>query len=343
MEIQTPNFHLFNYYNNLSDSVKMSLEHNQYYTNQKIDLHKLRNIFFNSLAKVVRDEWLVETQDNNFSYESKYHVTDYPSHHNKLLKNKLETKILQQNGYAYLNDVTRWVMKDNVRYKFNKLGLRCEEATDTDCIAFFGCSHTFGTGLDQPNIWPEIVSKNLGYRCVNIGFPARGIDLCSWYAQLFFKAEIKNCKAIVIMLPPPARKSTFIHSFDQHSDIKTEIFQSEWLATNLKSTYHQEDINDIFGETVLKFKTFGHPTQILAQDILDKNNCFMRTSSAVGNIENLAKDLGVPIKTYSSFIDMDVGVSGNTDFARDNMHGGKIAHSEFADRVVVDLKQKLDK
>lgn len=343
MELNPPNFHLLNYYDNLSDSVKVSLEHNNYYTHLPIDLHKLRNIFFNSTAKVVKQEWLVETQDNNFSYETKYHVTDDPIQHDKLLDDKLETKILQQNGYAYLNDTTRWVINDNVRYKFNKFGLRCEELTDKDCIAFFGCSHTFGTGLDQSHIWPEIVSKNLGLRCVNIGFPARGIDLCSLYAELFFKAEIKNCKAIVVMLPPPARKSTFIHTYDHESKIKTGIYQNEWLETNLEQNYYRKNLDDIFHETVLKFQDPGNPTQILAQDTLDKHNCFKRTSSALRSITLLAKELDVPIKMYSSFIDLDVGVAGNTDFARDNMHGGVKTHNKFANRVVNELQQILDK
>lgn len=343
MSIQVPNFYSFNYYDTLSDCAKLSLEHNHYYAKQKIDLHNIRKIFFDSVfSKVVNDEWIMEPQNKNFTYESKYHITDNPDTHNRLFDSKLETKILQQNGYAFLNDVTRWEIQDVVRYRFNKYGFRCEEFTDTDCIAFFGCSHTFGTGLDQDHIWPELVCKNLGVRCVNIGLPARGIDLCSWYAQLFFKAEIKNCKAIVIMLPPPARKSTFMHTYDHEFKIKTGIHQNEWLETNLEG-YYEENDTDYFDEIILGFQDKGNPLKFLAQDILDKNNCFMRTSSAVGNIESLAKDLDIPIKIYSSFMDMDVGVAGNTDFARDNMHGGKTAHREFANRVVEDLQQQLDK
>ena len=343
--IQEPNFYLFNYYDSLSDSKKLSLEHNHHFTKQKIDLHNIRKIFFHSLfSKVVNDEWVMEPQDKNFTYESKYHITDNPDTHKNLLDNKLETKLLHNNGYAYLDEVTTWQIKDNVRYRFNKYGFRCEEFTDTDCIAFLGCSHTFGTGLDQAQIWPEIVCKELGVRCVNLGLPARGIDLCSWYAQLFFKAEVKNCKAIVIMLPPPARKSSFVYNYDPNMGIETLIRQMEWLDSNLLGNY-QENVSDFIKEIILSHKqneNLSHK-ELLAQDILDKHNTLMRMNSAVGNIENLANDLDIPLKTYSSFMDMNVGVAGNTDFARDNMHGGKELHREFAYKVITDLQQQLDK
>ena len=42
-------------------------------------------------------------------------------------------------------------------------------------------------------------------------------------------------------------------------------------------------------------------------------------------------------------MDMNVGIAGNTDFARDNMHGGKELHREFAYKVITDLQQQLDK
>lgn len=346
-----PNFYNYNYYDTLSDSIKKSLDHNHHYSTKKIDLHKIRETFYNSTFKSpLHEEWMVDCQDPNYTYESKFSISDTPERHQELFKDKLETKILANNGYAYLDENTTWKIKDNVRYRYNSMGFRSPELSDTPCIAFFGCSHTFGTGLDQEHIWPEVLCKQLGMRSVNIGFPARGIDMSAIYAKYFFKAEIKNCKAIIIFLPPPTRKSTFQHVIDPYKNkTRFTLNQMEWLDSNREDYYGGEPFSgDI--QNGMAYSSTGNDWQIenetkllMAQDILEKHNTFERTSTAISDIELLAKDLNIPLLTYSTFTDVEIGTKQSIEFARDNMHGGKNIHDAFANKVAQELNAKLDK
>lgn len=69
-----------------------------------------------------------------------------------------------------------WVNYKKFTYKFNSHGFRCDEFSNKKSIMFLGCSHTFGTGNPVEKIWPTLVARNLGLKCVNLGISASSND-----------------------------------------------------------------------------------------------------------------------------------------------------------------------
>lgn len=68
-----------------------------------------------------------------------------------------------------------WI-NNHFTYKFNSYGFRCEEFTESDSIMFLGCSVTLGVGLPLESIFPEIVSKHLKFKCMNLGVGGSSSD-----------------------------------------------------------------------------------------------------------------------------------------------------------------------
>ena len=92
-------------------------------------------------------------------------------------------------------------------YSFNSHGFRCSEFGNTPTVMFLGCSLTCGIGLPQDTIWPELVSKQLGMQCANLGIGAGSSDtafrLClGWIDQI-------NPK-ILVFAPPPGHRAELL-------------------------------------------------------------------------------------------------------------------------------------
>tara|TARA_Y100000768_G_scaffold144159_3_gene107585 strand:- start:33909 stop:35012 length:1104 start_codon:yes stop_codon:yes gene_type:complete len=359
-QVQSFNFYSYNYYKNLSEIDSILYKHNQHYSDNKVDLHELRQAFFKSaFTGNVKIEWFVENDSNKHSFKLPYHVSDNPD---RWLDNDPEIlNILEKYGLLKLikdsntNNITSAIEKTSLNYYINSHGFRCPELDNDPCIAFLGCSHTFGTGLDQDNIWAERVCKKLGYRPVNLGFPARGIDFVSFYCKYFFKSEIKNCKALVVLLPPFTRK-TIIGSMIEHnkniSDYKIfkHFLQLEWI-NELKQ-------EELYNNKILRNwnnRTDEEPAQLsinkhFAQDLYNVENTLQRCSQAMSVINLLASELDIPLLVYSSYTDFgDAGFKNNPhgkkifDMARDGQHSGIYSNKVFANKVAEDLKQKIDK
>jgi len=312
-----------------------------------LSLNNLRKIYYKRLTDNFLPYWQEDCDRPNYSMHFKYSLGDT----RKTLENRsepLDIKILKKCGY--LNEDGN--SNNNVSYYLNKHGFRCEEFTDTDCIAFFGCSHTFGTGLDQDYIWPELVSKKLGLRCANISCPATGLDFWTMYANYFFKQEIKNCKAIVVCLPPSIRYSYYCNWYDfenpkyeYHENIYHEtgtyINQMEWIrdfrdkATT--NTGKVPFVNKFYDDSMDEPDWIGHNQNIL----LGKENCFDRTSSSVAVIQNLARSLNIPLILTSSYKLAEDFHTDDFDFARDVAHYGNRTHEKFADYITECINEKI--
>jgi len=317
-------------------------------TNQEnLSLNKIRQIYYKRLTDNFLPSWQMESDRPNYAMKFNHSLSDTPEQINNN-QSTLDIKILKKCGYL---DSDGNVI-DNVFYYVNKHGFRCEEFSDTDCVAFFGCSHTFGLGLDQDFIWPEVVSKKLGLRCANISCPAVGIDFWTMYANYFFKQEIKNCKAIVVCLPPSIRYSYYCNWYDHenpkyeyHENIfhetGTYINQMEWIRDFRKkettNTGRVPYVHKYFDATMDEPDWIGHNQNIL----LGKENCFNRTSTSFAVIQNLAKSLDIPIVLTSTYKLAQEFHSDDFDFARDVSHYGRRTHEKFAEYIFNELQAKL--
>jgi len=67
-----------------------------------------------------------------------------------------------------------WPRERNM-YRINSYGYRGSEF-DSDCVAVLGCSHTFGYGQLEQDIWPTLLGAELGLPVCNFGWPGSGSD-----------------------------------------------------------------------------------------------------------------------------------------------------------------------
>lgn len=333
-------FYKYNYYDTLSDLDKVVYSHAEASNDvSKLDLHKIRMAMYEQhFTNVICPEWLIENQRPNYTTCTNQHVTDNSDTLKEVCKTSLNRKILIHNNYIDED----FDSKDNVRYYLNSHGFRCEEFSDTECIAYIGCSHTFGTAMDHDEIWPELVSKEMNMRSANLGIPAVGIDYFNLYMNLFFKSEIRNCKAIVVMLPPSIRSSFFYNWQSgklRHDSIQgTGIGQLEWMD-GLKH-YSTEDLDN--APKMSREIEHCHK-DVLQHTLLNIENCFDRDLSSINTIQKIANDLNIPCLIYSSyyFTKERLRLNMPMDFGRDCAHAGRKSHASMAKQIIDDLKKTL--
>ena len=380
-QIESYNFYNYNYYESLSDIDKKLFKHNEHYSANKIDLHDLRKAFFkSSFSDNLKIKWIIPNDSSVHSFKLPYHVSDHPE---AWIDRDIEVlNVLEKQGLIHViteknSSLPKTIVeKKPLNYYINSHGFRSPELVKPDiksqedqCIAFLGCSHTFGTGIDQKDIWVELVCKELGYKPVNLGFPARGLDFVSFYCKYFFKAEIKNCKALVLLLPPLNRK-TMIGCMNDHNEsdinlkLSKEFLQLEWIKELTEEYLHIEEFDGAIGngiaDNLLLLKNWENWTNIeprklsikkhFAQELHLIENKLKRGSEALAVINLLASELNIPLLVYSSYADFgDAGFTTNDegkkifDMARDGQHAGKYSNKVFAKKVIKDLKQKIDK
>lgn len=373
-QIESYNFYNYNYFDTLSDSEKTIFEHNEHYSKFKVNLHELRQAFFESSFSNNLDlSWFIPNDEPNYKFRLPYHVSDHPDRWKTIDTDILD--ILQKKGILHVikkkntNIPKTVVEKEIYNYYINSHGFRSPELNQDPCIAFLGCSHTFGTGLDQKDIWVQRVSKELGVNPVNLGFPARGLDFVSFYCKYFFKAEIKNCKALVVLLPPLNRKTIIGGMYDHNekdinSSISKEFLQMEWIEELTEKYLHIDEFDGSIGngvtDNLLLLKNWENWTDVqprkssikkhFAQDLHLVENRLRRGSDALAVIKNLSLELDIPLLVYSSYKDFTYGgfvkdSDGKQifDMARDGQHAGTYTNKVFSEKVIKDLKQKIDK
>lgn len=107
--------------------------------------------------------------------------------------------------------------KDPWKYQINKYGFRGKDWNFKKSPAFFGCSCTFGIGVETPA--SDIVAKTLNYECVpNLGLPAGSIlNIIKLFAAFTKHHSISHA---FITIPPISR--VFLPA----------VFNKEWAFEN---------------------------------------------------------------------------------------------------------------
>lgn len=98
-----------------------------------------------------------------------------------------------------------------VKYTLNSQGYRCPELIDIDwnnSILAFGCSHTFGLGVDDTDTWPYQLSKILDHPVVNLGTP--GAALWSLVPNIKTIAQSFDLKSVILQVPESNRIANFL-------------------------------------------------------------------------------------------------------------------------------------
>ena len=211
---------------------------------------------------------------------------------------ELYQKNLKEN-YQLLKE-NNWI-DNHFTYKFNSHGFRCEEFTDNPSIMFLGCSHTLGVGLPIETIWPELVSKQLGMRCANLGIGGSSNDtafrLCHGWIDIIRPK-------IIIILEPYSNRIELIDSYHTYN-------LSHWMLSSEESNSKKSFYNF--------YRTW----------IEDENNSYFQKLRNKLAIENLCNSRN--IKLISADCDDLPYVFAENDFARDLVHFGIKTHKNIAD------------
>ena len=112
-----------------------------------------------------------------------------------------------------LIQAAEWSWRDrSIRYDLNTQGYRCEEWSSIDwnsSILCFGCSMTFGIGVDTDQTWPHYLSLVSGHPCVNLAQPGASVAF-NWANSVKLLAQGIRPRAVIYYWPDYSRSFEFV-------------------------------------------------------------------------------------------------------------------------------------
>ena len=233
-----------------------------------------------------------------------------------------------------------------ITYNINSWGFRStreySEVTEP-CVVALGCSLTFGTGLHEHQIWPQLLADKLGVGVVNLGVVAHGLDLNSVWLHLQGHG-ILNPIAVVIYEPPPARV-TWLQQQAPSSDVRynsTTVFATPnripvVFANNMAVMAKGNFIEDNTTPKFDKFK-YDRATLDLATTIL--NNLLLNSAfQGIRNyhlIQSWCQQRNIPL-IWNAERPHNIA----RGFARDLAHWGAVWHEHISEVLYKQVKEAM--
>lgn len=191
-----------------------------------------------------------------------------------------------------------------VLYQFNSRGFRDEEWPDNlnDCIWCIGDSFTVGLGSNYNHIWPKVLEKKIGIRCINISMDGASNE---WISRkcLELLSEIKP-KAIIAMWSFTNRREDPNLTLDDED-------RRIWM--NKKSTVELDNENFFY--------------------------CRQRVVDSLGEVPYL--DLIIPNhQLFNKLLSLDsmfLGSVQQLDYSRDRYHFDLLTSTEVAKKIIKNL------
>lgn len=152
----------------------------------------------------------------------RYTDTEDLYHSNLYLPEK--RKLLQLNNWT----------ADNISYKENSEGFRSSEFVEGGILCL-GCSLTLGLGLDEDNIWPNILGQALGIPVNNLGLPAFSNDGCFRLADHY----ITTLKPRMVFMLTPSK-----NRFEIKIDEGYRSLIPAYLYPNMQKYHKERGIED---------------------------------------------------------------------------------------------------
>ena len=294
--------------NNPQKSYDEYLSHIEIYNNDKDEFLSLMKKFI--VSSNAPDEYFKRLDD-------KYLVGYYnPSDSFQTLQNNLKNNYNQLAEYGWVKDKS----VKQIEYKISTDGWRSKhfsEIQDKDIIVGIGCSITYGTGLNQEDLWIHKLANRLDCEYINCAIPAVSSFLQSLYVTEYILENFDNIKGVFLYQPPPGRLDLLTFQEIEDTDkpiternlclIGMHRFITEFLESNKKPTnYELKILLGIF------YTSYFHSIQ---NNILLKNVC---------------KNKNTPYH----FLDSSMfKISARArDKARDLMHDGERYHTKIANK-----------
>jgi len=135
-----------------------------------------------------------------------------------------------------------WNEQKKITYSLNSYGHREVEISlkeDRESVMCLGCSNTFGIGHHVDDIWPTIVSNNIGLKRINLGVAASSLDT-AFRIYSSWQPIIKS-KMTCVFIPPPFRYELggYAHlgnwtaeNFLKENKVESAHFYTKYLAND---------------------------------------------------------------------------------------------------------------
>lgn len=146
--------------------------------------------------------------------------TDTKELYEKNLQDPQQRALLEQFG---------WIDADIV-YANNSHGFRTVEFDHKENFIAVGCSFTYGIGLPQHQVWPELLSQQLGIPVYNLGIPGSSSDTC--YRVVKHYVPLLEPKFVVMFEPRRSRLEIFLDNYQTHvcqHDTSHPLDQDLWI------------------------------------------------------------------------------------------------------------------
>jgi len=225
-----------------------------------------------------------------------------------------QTKLLSTKNEALNNKFPL-----SFEYNLNSYGFRYNEPKSDNILLSVGCSMTFGQGLPEEYVYPYMVSKELGYECVNVALPGTGPDI-----------QIMNATWSLLKYKP--KIVLFYMSTPNRRFLATENGFMNWIPQ-----YDHESLTKIEKRIFLT---------------LDEKYSFTRTLQTIWQLYpfvQLCNSIGTKLyfrcwdgeanahimkyEFMNNVIDMG-NINSKLDKARDDLHPGVMSHQEYAERII---------
>jgi hypothetical protein len=232
----------------------------------------------------------------------------FPGYINAFLNNPQKRAQLIHCGWAdqYGNPVK------TIDYRVNSDGFRCDHFDHRPGIAFFGCSHTYGVGLNEPDTWPYKVASHYNTQCWNLGAPGQGLMPGTYFAVNWLDQALPNLDAIVVMEPPRGR----VPMVRCNGDNSVGFFS---VADTVAWAVHQHNTAEL-------------PFVNAMMDSLMLTSDFHRLQ-CVKTLELIAKYRNIPFVVFDS----DIGVTFKGSRQARDTHHSEFWHTAIAQKYIAEL------
>lgn len=227
---------------------------------------------------------------------------------------------------------------ESVNYFINNFGFRgrwndYELSNEKLRIAFFGCSFTYGVGIDENDIFPQIIGKNINkdIDIINLGFPGGSI---SKSVRLFrYLVSVYKIDIAIFVFPTHWREE-FIETNDNHvsytniiPNFEDRSFKKWSLFYNLMD--NENMLNNMYKNlTIIELLSKQH-------NIISLYSSWDRETYSF--INEIVSD-NTKILPYFKFLESMENITNG--FARDGVHPGVKTHYTFASEVIDHLQKK---
>ena len=220
----------------------------------------------------------------------------------------------------------------NPGYRVNSHGYRCAEwkpmPDGKKNVAVLGCSHTFGEGLDDGEVWVDQLAAKTDatrLRWWNLGQPGASADKI---VRILYATEKVLCPKIIIVCWPLRSRRERLETFPKNLTSDNELLKTETEETDQNNFLKNVFFVEKFAERQ-DAKTF----HCFAQDVykIDATHVYTDTSLKLCWPEWDRHHLPEAKREHIT----------RPSLARDGVHYGVEHHRVFAEKIYNKFKSKL--